>query len=61
MPFTSRDNSKLSDRLWGKSGEEILNELASDLDPDRRMFFDTPSWRQRQNNPTGFRRVSNPT
>ncbi|KAK6624160.1 hypothetical protein RUM44_011018 [Polyplax serrata] len=58
MPFTYRDKPKLADRLRGKTGEELLNELASDFDPDRRMFFDSPSWRQRHNNPSRFPRVS---
>ncbi|KAL0278892.1 UNVERIFIED_CONTAM: hypothetical protein PYX00_000573 [Menopon gallinae] len=56
MPFTYRDRPKLSDRLRGKSGEEILNELQCDLDKERRMFFDSP-WRARHNN-SGFPRVS---
>lgn len=57
MPFTYRDKPRLSERLRGKSGEEILNELKSDLDKDRRMFFDSPSWGTRKNI-SAFPRVS---
>lgn len=59
MPFNYRDKPKLSDRFRGKSGEEILNELQSELDnPNRGTFFGSPSWRTRHNNSSGFPRVS---
>lgn len=57
MPFTYRDKPRLSERLRGKSGEEILNEFKSDLNKGRRMFFDPPSWGTRENI-SGFPRVS---
>lgn len=57
MPFTYRDRPKLSERLRGKSGEELMNEMKSDLDKGRRMFFESPSWGTRHNN-SGFPRVS---
>jgi hypothetical protein len=45
MSFSFRDKPRLSDRLRGKSGDELLNELKEQFDQDRKMFFDTaPSW-----------------
>lgn len=38
-----RDKSRLSDRLKGKSTDEIINEIRSDFDKDRTSFFDRPS------------------
>lgn len=38
-----RDKSRLSDRLKGKSTDEIINEIRSDFDKDRGSFFDRPS------------------
>lgn len=46
MSFSFRDKPRLSERLRGKSGDEILNELKEHLDQDRKMFFDNgPRWR----------------
>jgi hypothetical protein len=45
MSYSFRDRSRLRDRLRGKSGDEILNELKEQIDHDRKMFFEnTPSW-----------------
>ncbi|PSN40470.1 hypothetical protein C0J52_11610 [Blattella germanica] len=45
MSFSYRDKPRLSERLRGKSGDEILNEMKEQLDQDRKMFFETnPSW-----------------
>ncbi|PNF16675.1 hypothetical protein B7P43_G05417 [Cryptotermes secundus] len=45
MSFSFRDKPRLRDRLRGKSGDEILNELKEQIDQDRKMFFETtPSW-----------------
>lgn len=45
MSFSFRDKPRLSDRIRGKSGDEILNEFREHFDQDRKMFFDTnPSW-----------------
>jgi hypothetical protein len=45
MSFSFRDKPRLRDRLRGKSGGEILNELKEQIDQDRKMFFETtPSW-----------------
>ncbi|KAJ9580210.1 hypothetical protein L9F63_004153 [Diploptera punctata] len=46
MSFSYRDKPRLSERLRGKSGDEILNELEEQFDQDRKMFFETnPNWR----------------
>ena len=41
MSFSFRDRPRLSERLRGKSGDEILNEIKEQFDQDRKMFFDT--------------------
>jgi len=41
MSFSYRDRPRLSERLRGKSGDEILNEIKEQFDQDRKMFFDT--------------------
>ena len=46
MSFSYRNKPRLSERLRGRSGDEILNELEQQLDEDRKMFFETnPNWR----------------
>lgn len=52
MSFSFRDKPRLSDRLRGKSGDEIFDELQKALDENkkerekrRNMFFEsTPNW-----------------
>lgn len=40
-----RDKPKLSERIRGKSGDELFKELRKEIDQDRKMFFDTnPNW-----------------
>lgn len=41
--FRDRDRPRLSDRLRGKSGDELFNELRKELDQDRKSFFKNPS------------------
>jgi hypothetical protein len=41
MSFSFRDRPRLSERLRGKSGDELLNEMKEQFDQDRKMFFDT--------------------
>lgn len=41
--FRDRDRPRLSDRLRGKSGDELFNELRKELDQDRKSFFKSPS------------------
>lgn len=58
MSFPFRDKERLADRLRGKSGDEILNELKEQIDHDRKMFFGTtPSWGSMPTN-VSFSRVS---
>jgi len=41
--FSFRDKPRLSERLRGKSGDELFKELRKELDHDRKSFFDSPS------------------
>lgn len=41
--FRDRDRPRLSDRIRGKSGDELFKELRKELDQDRKLFFDSPS------------------
>lgn len=43
--YSFRDRPKLSERIRGKSGDELIKELRKELDQDRKMFFETnPNW-----------------
>ncbi|RZF35438.1 hypothetical protein LSTR_LSTR006982 [Laodelphax striatellus] len=43
--FRERPRTRLSDRIRGKSGDEVFQELRQELDKDRKMFFDSnPNW-----------------
>lgn len=43
--YSFRDRPRLSDRIRGKSGDELMKELRKELDQDRKMFFETnPNW-----------------
>ncbi|XP_047108170.1 BAG domain-containing protein Samui-like isoform X1 [Schistocerca piceifrons] len=45
MSFSFRDKPRLSERLRGKSGDDLINELKNHIDQERKMFFDTaPNW-----------------
>ncbi|XP_073997677.1 BAG domain-containing protein starvin isoform X2 [Rhodnius prolixus] len=47
MSFSFRDRPTLRDRLRGKSGDEIMEELKQSLDQDRKKFFESrPNWKQ---------------
>ena len=50
--FRDKERPSLRDRLRGKSGDQILEELRRKLDKDKEMFF------ERAPNPPSFRRVS---
>lgn len=41
--FRDRDRPRLSERIRGKSGDELFKELRKELDQDRNLFFDNPS------------------
>lgn len=38
--YSFRDKPRLSERIRGKSGDELLKELRKELDQDRKMFFE---------------------
>lgn len=43
--YSFRDRPRLSDRIRGKSGDELIKELRKELDQDRKTFFETnPNW-----------------
>lgn len=43
--FRDKPRSRLSDRLRGKSGDELLQEIRQEFDKDRKMFYDSnPNW-----------------
>lgn len=43
--YSFRDRPRLSERIRGKSGDELMKELRKEIDQDRKMFFDTnPHW-----------------
>nr|CAD7463273.1 unnamed protein product [Timema tahoe] len=45
MPFTYRDKPSLSERLRGKSGDQLFQDLEKELEDNRKMFFETsPTW-----------------
>ncbi|KAJ1526852.1 hypothetical protein ONE63_008411 [Megalurothrips usitatus] len=52
--FRDKDRPSLRDRLRGKSGDQILEELRKKLDKDKEMFF------ERVPNPPSFRRAGFP-
>jgi len=52
MPFSDRDKGRLFDRLRGKSGQDLLNEVKTAFDSDN-MFVDSPTFAERR----GFPRV----
>lgn len=54
MPFTNREKPRLFERLRGKSGQDLLNEVKSAFNSDSRMLFDSPTWSNRE---SAFSRV----
>lgn len=59
MSFSFRDRPTLRDRLRGKSGDEIMEELKQSLDQDRKKFFESrPNWKQSPAS-SAFSKVSN--
>ncbi|XP_063240288.1 BAG domain-containing protein Samui-like [Bacillus rossius redtenbacheri] len=45
MSFSFRDRPSLSERLRGRTGDQLLQDLEKEIEEDRKMFFDKgPSW-----------------
>lgn len=60
MSFYFRDKSKFGDKLRGKSGDELLQEIKQQFDEDSKSFFEPTnrSGRDPFERHAGFSRVS---